>query len=70
MNYLQFFEYIFYGLLSFCALYITSTLSKLKDSVDKLNGNFATLIEKTTWHEKQLDKLEDRLNNLEHKQGI
>lgn len=74
MDWPQTAQYIFYGLLSgaaYLAVYTMNgfkdSLENLKDSVIELNKNVATVIEKTAWHEKVLDRHEEELNNLRNK---
>ena len=40
-------------------------LGKLRDSIDALNIKVGTIVEKTRWHDKILDKYDARLTNLE-----
>lgn len=67
-------EWIFYGLMSGTALYVASSLSKLKASVEELNLSFATEIEKLSNVKQTIDRIEktvdrhsDRLVELEKK---
>lgn len=57
----QFVQWAFYGLISGCAVYLTSVLSGLKNSVDELNIKIAIVIEKTNAHEKRIEKIEDKI---------
>lgn len=63
----KFVEWLFYALISGVAFYGVSILSRLKESVDKLNATVATILEKTTWHEKEITRLEKRIDTLETK---
>lgn len=60
MDFINFVQTSFYGLISFVAIYITTILSGLKNSVDELNIRVAVIIEKTSNHEKRIEKLEGR----------
>lgn len=40
-------------------------LSKMKDSVDKLNVQVGQIIERTEWHSKEIDRLDTRVNRIE-----
>ena len=40
-------------------------LSDMKKSVDKLNVQVGTIIERTEWHSKEIDRLDTRMNRLE-----
>lgn len=63
IQFTDFVQWSFYGLISGCAIYLTSILSGLKLSVDELNIKMATIIEKTSSHEKRIEKLEDKIQN-------
>lgn len=65
MQFSEFMQYLFYSLLSFCAVYVTGTLSKLRESIDSLNAHIATLLEKTSWHEKQIERHDEKISNIE-----
>ena len=56
MTFPQFVEWIFYTLISGVSLYVAAKLGKLTDSITILNEKIAVIIEKTAWHEKQLEK--------------
>lgn len=58
----EFVQWGFYSVLTGCAVYLTSILNGLKGSVDELNVKMATIIEKTSNHEKRIEKLEDKLH--------
>lgn len=60
MEFKDFVQWSFYGLISGCSIYLTSILSGLKTSVDELNIKMATIIEKTSNHERRIEKLEDK----------
>lgn len=60
LEFKDFVQWVFYALLSGCAIYLTTILSGLKLSVDELNIKMATIIEKTSNHERRIEKLEDR----------
>lgn len=40
-------------------------LSEMKKSVDKLNVQVGTIIERTDWHSKEIDRLDARVNRME-----
>jgi len=68
----QLVTWIMEGIITTGAVYIASmvgdikrTFSELKDSVETLNKNVAVIIEKTAWHEKTLEKHDERLRGLE-----
>ena len=74
MDFNHFVEWAFYGLMSATALYIASSISKLKSSVEGLNLAFATEIEKLSNVKQTIDRIEktvdrhsDRLLELEKK---
>lgn len=61
MEFKDFVQWLFYALISGCSVYLTSILSGLKLSVDELNIKMATIIEKTSNHERRIEKLEDKV---------
>ena len=64
MEFSQFVEWVFYGLIGGCFVYGVSLLSKLKDSIDILNIQMATIIEKTHWFNNEINFLKDQVNFL------
>ena len=67
-------QYIFYGLMSSTAIFIATSLSKLKNSIDNLNVSFAAEIEKLAnvknaidKQDKTLERHSDRILELEKK---
>jgi len=56
----QFIQWLFYGVMGFCAVYGVSIFAKMKDSIDQLNINVAVLLERTAAHEKRLEDLESK----------
>ena len=67
MEFSQFVQWAFYGLLSGSVVVAVSILRHLSESVDKLNERVAIIIEKVSSHEKRLDKHEEKLEELEKK---
>jgi hypothetical protein len=67
MNWTDFAQWSFYGLISVIAIYVANTLSKLTDSVQDLNIKFASMLEKSAWHERELVDLGGRVTKLEDK---
>jgi hypothetical protein len=55
----------FYALTLGCVGYGVKLLSDLRISIDRLNLSVERIVEKTTWHEKQLDRLDERILRLE-----
>lgn len=66
-NFQHFVEWCFYGVLGGASVYAVSILGSMKDSIDKLNEKIAVIIEKTQWHEKELERHNYRISNLEKK---
>jgi len=63
----DFIVWAFCGLISGCAVYIASGFNRLNDSVKGLHETLARLLEKMEWHERELNKHEDRISELEKK---
>lgn len=64
MNFSQFVEWAFYGITGGAFVYLVSILAHIKTSIDSLNQNVAIVIEKTSWHEKILDKHEEEIQKI------
>lgn len=68
----QIITWAFEGMITGGAVYAASavkdikkTFGKVQVSIETLNQNVAVIIEKTTWHEKTLEKHDERLRELE-----
>lgn len=57
-------DWAFLGLLTIA----TSILYEMKKSVETLNTQVATVIEKSVWHEKLLNRHENEIRALQHKE--
>jgi len=62
MDFVKFVEWVFYGVIGGCSIYLVTIISGIKESIDKLNINMAVIIEKTHYHEKRIEKLEEKIN--------
>lgn len=56
----QFAQWMFYGVLSFVALYLARTMELMRRSIERLNIRIAVVIEKTANHEKRITKIEKK----------
>lgn len=65
MNFQIFVEWVFYGIVGGACVYGVAILSHLKTSIDNLNLQVATIIEKSNWFQKELDRLDGRVTKLE-----
>lgn len=65
MAFPDFMSWAFTGLLSGILIYGVKVLQEIKNSVDELNSRMATIIEKTAWHEKEMEKMSARISSLE-----
>jgi len=66
MLFSQFIVWCFYSLLSGCAIYGVTVLSKMQSSIESLNEKMATVIAKHDSHDKILVDLNERVKYLEH----
>lgn len=66
MQFQEFLEFAFYGLLSGAALWGVSILSKLQASIAELNEKVAQILERTSWHERELERLDRRIDRVEN----
>lgn len=67
MDFQEFADWAFKGLLAGIAIYLTNIVSSVKDSVDSLHKAVAVEIEKANWIMLMIDKTEKRLDRLEEK---
>lgn len=65
MDYKELVSWAFQGLLAMGSMLIVQALKDIKISVMLLNERVATVIEKTSWHEKELEKHDGRIRQLE-----
>lgn len=65
MDFNEFSGWVTKGMLGGAAVYAISVLSGLKNSVDNLAEKLATVIEKTSWHERTIAKHDDRIDRVE-----
>lgn len=68
IDFSQFVTWAFYGLITLIFAYSASILKELKDSVKTLNENMATMIERSTQHEKRLDKHDIEIDKLKDRE--
>ena len=67
MNFDSFLSWGFTALLSGVLVYGVKILQDIKNSVDELNERMATIIEKTAWHEREMEKMSTRISEIENK---
>lgn len=67
MSFDNFLSWGFTALLSGVLVYGVKILQDIKNSVDELNERMATIIEKTAWHEREMEKMSNRILSLESK---
>lgn len=65
MQFSEFLTWGFTGLISGILIYGVKVLQDIKSSVEQLNERMATIIEKTQWHEKEMERLNGRINSIE-----
>lgn len=67
MGFGNFFDKLAWGALTSIALYASSQLSKLSDSVQALNTNIAVIVTKMEGYEMQSEEMRNRVSTLEEK---
>lgn len=65
----QWVAWAFQGVITGAIIYGVGEIKGLRGSIESLNAQLATIIEKTTWHQKELDRHEERIHALESKKG-
>ena len=69
LSFEKYIEWMFYGLMSGVAIYAVRFLSHLSASIDELNLKMGTIIERTTWHEKWLERHDEEINKMRNHKG-
>jgi hypothetical protein len=64
IDYNQFIQWLFFGVIGFAASFSVIILAGMKRSVDDLNIRIGTIIEKTFWIEKTLERHQGEIENL------
>ena len=64
MEFSNFVQWAFYGIIGACAVNAVTILTSMKNSIYELNTKIAVIIEKTSTHEKRLDNHDKQLDNL------
>jgi hypothetical protein len=67
IDYNQLIQWIFFGIVGFCATAVVWLIAGLRKSVDALNLNMATILTKIMYHEKNLDVLTKEVSYLRKK---
>ena len=57
-------EWGFEAILAGCAVYGAQSLKAMRDSVDYLNKQMATIIERDVWHTKWLEKHDEDIRDI------
>lgn len=65
MNLKDFMGWAFQALIAGSVIYGVNTIDKMQDSIESLNTNIAVIIEKSAWHERAIEKQDQRLSALE-----
>lgn len=65
MQFSEFLTWGFTGLISGILIYGVKVLQDIKSSVEQLNERMATIIEKTSWHEKEMERLNGKIEMIE-----
>lgn len=66
MQFSEFITWGFLGILSAGLAFLIAILNEVKISIQGLNERMAVMIEKTVWHEKALEKHDERIAKLEN----
>lgn len=64
MEFMDFVSYVFYGVIGSATLFAVNILSRLSRSIEDLNIKLAVMIEKTSGHEKWLEKHDSEIGTL------
>lgn len=61
----KFMDWLFYGVLAYSAMSITGNIEKMQNSINELNVKMGIVVEKTSIHEAQLQRQDERIRALE-----
>ncbi len=74
MDWKDFAAWAFQGLLGGCIVYGVASVNRLRDKLEEINkglqeviNNQKTQIEKSSWHEREIYKMDVRIDRLESK---
>jgi hypothetical protein len=57
-------RWAFEAVLAGCAVYVAQVLSQLKASVDELNTQMSTILERDRWHQSWLERHDDEIHEI------
>lgn len=69
MEFSDFVQWVFYGVIASGLLIGIRTLNELKDSVVSLNITMAKVVLQQEWHAKALEKHDERIRGLEERKA-
>lgn len=67
MDWSSFADWALKALMAGVLAYGVKVLTQMRKSLDRLNEKVATIIEKTAWHQKELDRHDQRLSLIEER---
>lgn len=70
MDWSHFVEWAFQAVLAGCAIYASQAMKGLKESIEELNKQMATIIERDVWHTKWLERLDVEINDIKNDKGF
>ena len=65
MDFTQFVEWAFYGIISLSAIYGMRIMGDMRDSIEQLNIQMAVIISRHDQQEREIERLENRLTIIE-----
>lgn len=65
MEFSKFIEWAFMAILASAVTWCVRILQDISKSISQLNTQVGTILEKTHWHEKEIDRHDKRLGRLE-----
>lgn len=64
-------EWAFQGVMTSCVMYGAVTVSRksteITNSINKLNNTVTKILERISWHQRELERLDERVKDLENK---
>lgn len=64
-QWIEFVQWGFYAMITGCAILAVQNLKEMKNSIIDLTKSMAQVIERQSWQEKEIDRLDVRVDRLE-----
>lgn len=69
MQFPEFVEWVFYGLIGGAAYLASGSLKKIQESIESMSKHLAQVVEKIAWHEREIERHHARIERLEEERS-